>query len=159
MAEGAAATATAVEQQAATDAELVNDAMKIAANSELTASYSAAAAAATFAAHAYIPFAGTGIAQRFIAQQQATVLACAIPKFAEGGIAYGPTLGIFGEYAGASSNPEVVAPLDKLRDIIEPSGIPGGAITLRIKGRDLVGVMANETRITSRSGRRTNIKI
>lgn len=31
--------------------------------------------------------------------------------------------------------------------------------TLRLKGRDVVGVLANETRIASRSGRRTNIKL
>ena len=41
-----------------------------------------------------------------------------ISKFADGGIAYGPTLGLFGEYAGAGSNPEVVAPLDRLRSLM-----------------------------------------
>lgn len=43
-----------------------------------------------------------------------------IPKFAKGGIAYGPTLGIFGEYAGASTNPEVVAPLSELQRLMGP---------------------------------------
>ena len=39
---------------------------------------------------------------------------------AKGGIAYGPTNALIGEYAGASSNPEVVAPLSKLRELITP---------------------------------------
>ena len=63
-----------------------------------------------------------------------------IPKFADGGIAYGPTVGLFGEYSGAANNPEVVAPLDRLRSLIEPSsGV--GEVTFRIEGRTLVGVL------------------
>lgn len=46
----------------------------------------------------------------------------AIPGFADGGIVSGPTLALVGEYPGASSNPEVIAPLDKLKDLIEPQG-------------------------------------
>lgn len=83
-----------------------------------------------------------------------------ITPFAKGGILSGPTLGLLGEYAGASHNPEVVAPLDKLRHLIEPAGQPvivGG--TLRAHGRDLVCVLANETRIASKSGQRTDIKL
>jgi hypothetical protein len=41
-----------------------------------------------------------------------------MPKFADGGIVFGPTMGLMGEYAGASSNPEVIAPLNKLKDLI-----------------------------------------
>lgn len=68
--------------------------------------------AAVFAAPALIATAIGGVKSAF----------AAIPKFAKGGIAYGPTLGMFGEYAGASGNPEVVAPLDRLRDLIQPGG-------------------------------------
>ena len=46
----------------------------------------------------------------------------AIPKFAEGGIVSGETLGIMGEYSGAKNNPEVVAPLDKLKGMLGESG-------------------------------------
>lgn len=42
--------------------------------------------------------------------------------FADGGIVYGPTNALVGEYSGAGSNPEVIAPLDKLTKII------GGAL-------------------------------
>ena len=116
------------------------------ANNELASSYAKAAAAATFAAHAYIPFAGTGIAAGMVAAQAAAIAAAGqITKFAEGGIAYGPTLGLFGEYPGASRNPEVVAPLDRLRSLIEPqSAATGGKVEFRIKGRELVGVLARE---------------
>jgi len=41
-----------------------------------------------------------------------------IPPFADGGIVSGPTLGLIGEYAGANTNPEVIAPLNKLKDMI-----------------------------------------
>lgn len=40
------------------------------------------------------------------------------PLLASGGIAYGETAAIVGEYANARSNPEVIAPLDKLETII-----------------------------------------
>jgi TP901 family phage tail tape measure protein len=116
-----------------------------------TAAWSALAAAKTFAAHAYIPFAGTGIASGYIAEQQSVILAAAIPKFADGGIAYGPTLGIFGEYANASNNPEVVAPLNKLRNLIEPDAGYGGKVTFKIEGRTLVGVLQKEERVRART--------
>jgi len=61
--------------------------------------------------------------------------------FAEGGIVSGPVNALIGEYAGARSNPEVVAPLSKLRDMIKD--VAGGgnvnvAGTFRIEGKDLV---------------------
>ena len=41
-----------------------------------------------------------------------------IPAFAEGGIVSGPTLAQVGEYRNASSNPEVIAPLSKLQNMM-----------------------------------------
>lgn len=41
-----------------------------------------------------------------------------IPMLADGGIAYGDTLARVGEYANARTNPEVIAPLDKLQSIM-----------------------------------------
>lgn len=82
--------------------------------------------------------------------------------FANGGVVSGPTLALVGEYAGARNNPEVIAPLNKLRDMIEPAntgGFAGGSVHFEIDGRKLVGVLANETRIGSKSGRRTGIKL
>mgnify|MGYP000765781282 CR=1 FL=1 len=66
-------------------------------------------------------------------------------------------LALMGEYAGAKSNPEVIAPLNKLKSLIGNNGGGGGGVyVLKVKGRDLVAVLANETRI-NRKG--TNIKI
>ena len=51
-----------------------------------------------------------------------------MPKFAQGGVVYGPTMGLIGEYAGAKTNPEVIAPLSTLVDLLSKSGAaPGGS--------------------------------
>jgi hypothetical protein len=60
-------------------------------------------------------------------------------EFANGGIVSGPTLGLMGEYPGAASNPEVIAPLDKLKSLIGGSG--GGTLEARISGNDLLILM------------------
>jgi hypothetical protein len=57
--------------------------------------------------------------------------------FANGGIVSGPTMGLIGEYPGAQNNPEVVAPLDKLKDLLGGEG--SGQFVLR--GQDLVLAM------------------
>lgn len=123
----------------------------IAANKLATASYMELAAAAYFAAHAYIPFAGFGIASGFVAAAIAMVQAIGVMPFANGGIVTGPTLGLIGEYPGASNNPEVVAPLNKLRDMIKPAEGIAGKVTFRIDGRTLKGVLEKETKINYRS--------
>lgn len=40
-----------------------------------------------------------------------------IPKLAQGGVIYQPTIAQIGEYSGARSNPEIVSPENKLREI------------------------------------------
>ncbi|MDN4069933.1 hypothetical protein QYF50_18690 [Paenibacillus vini] len=45
-----------------------------------------------------------------------------IPKLAKGGLAFGPTLAVVGDNKGASSNPEVIAPLDTLMGYMDQSG-------------------------------------
>lgn len=98
-----------------------------------------------------IPFVGAFMA---VAAITSVIAALAnIPKFAKGGIAYGPTLGIFGEYAGASNNPEVIAPLDKLRGMLSDTGNTrfNGRVEFKIKGRTLIGILDRENNITRRS--------
>ena len=41
-----------------------------------------------------------------------------VPALASGGIAYGETMAVVGEYADARTNPEVIAPLDRLQDFM-----------------------------------------
>ena len=65
-----------------------------------------------------------------------------VTAFADGGIVSGPTLGLMGEYPGASSNPEVIAPLDKLKTLMKPEQSSGGFIaSTTIQGRDLAIVL------------------
>lgn len=81
-----------------------------------------------------------------------TAAVASIPKFADGGIAYGPTLGIFGEYAGASSNPEVVAPLSRLKGLIaDTQSTIGGEVVFRISGRELVGILNKRNNMIRRT--------
>jgi hypothetical protein len=68
--------------------------------------------------------------------------------FASGGLVTGPTLGMIGEGRGTSlSNPEVVAPLDKLKSILQ-STMGGGEFvaSTRLQGSDLLLVVERATR-------------
>ena len=148
VAETTASTARATA--AATDA--ATSAAVITANKLEAASWKELAAAKYMAAHASIPFAGFGIGAGFVASMLAVVAAAGVPMLAEGGIASGPTLAMVGEYAGASGNPEVIAPLDKLRGMLkEPAGVDFGRVEFEIKGRTLVGILNKENNITKRS--------
>ena len=64
-----------------------------------------------------------------------------VKAFAEGGIVSGPTLGLVGEYPGASSNPEVIAPLDKLKGMLNTNEQSGFVASTSIQGRDLAIVL------------------
>lgn len=63
------------------------------------------------------------------------------PKnFASGGIVYGETFARVGEYPGASNNPEVIAPLSKLKSMLNPAGPDFSNVRFVIEGTNLVGV-------------------
>jgi len=62
--------------------------------------------------------------------------------FAEGGIVSGPTLGLVGEYPNARNNPEVIAPLDKLKGMLKTGDSSSGFVaSTTIQGRDLAIVL------------------
>lgn len=63
--------------------------------------------------------------------------------FADGGVVSGPTLAGVGEYANVKSNPEVIAPLSKLKSML---GTTGGEVTFKIQGDTLVGVLNKHSR-------------
>ena len=117
---------------------------------ETNANVSAAASGA-LAAHAGIPFVGIALGLAAVASIIAAM--ASLPKFAKGGIVSGPTLAMVGEYAGASGNPEVIAPLDKLRGMLAPSAgaTDFSKVRFEIKGRTLVGILAKENEIVKRN--------
>ena len=57
-----------------------------------------------------------------------------VPALAQGGLAYGPTMAMVGDNKNAAIDPEVVAPLSKLKDMMG-----GGVVEVvgRIKGDDI----------------------
>ena len=61
-----------------------------------------------------------------------------IPAFANGGLVTGPTLGLVGEGAGiTASNPEVIAPLNMLKNHLNGSGTQQVEVYGRISGNDI----------------------
>jgi hypothetical protein len=73
-----------------------------------------------------------------------------VTAFADGGIVSGPTLGLMGEYPGASANPEVIAPLDKLKGMLKTNESSGFVASTSIQGRDLAIVLERYNRDSSR---------
>jgi hypothetical protein len=74
-----------------------------------------------------------------------------VTAFADGGIVSGPTLGLMGEYPGASTNPEVIAPLSKLQGMLAPQmSNSNGTLETRISGRDLLILLNREERAFAR---------
>lgn len=61
------------------------------------------------------------------------------PALAQGGLAYGPTAAIVGDNPRANVDPEVIAPLSKLQNII--GGNQGGQVEFIISGDKLKGVL------------------
>jgi hypothetical protein len=76
-------------------------------------------------------------------------------SFASGGVVYGPTRALVGEYAGARGNPEVIAPLSKLTSILRQQNIGNMrpvpvVLNTRIQGSDLLLVQERATRAKNR---------
>ena len=59
------------------------------------------------------------------------------PKLAEGGLATGPTMALVGDNRNARVDPEVIAPLSKLKSMMGDMGM-GGVLETRISGNDLI---------------------
>ena len=147
-AEGAAVAAESSAEVAAGSQKVATNAAVSASNIALATTNTLAAGSGAASSVASIPYVGPILAIAALASVVGAILA--IPKFASGAIAYGPTLGLFGEYAGASSNPEVVAPLDKLRDLMQPEEF-AGKVRFEIEERTLVGYLERATNLRRRS--------
>lgn len=103
----------------------------------------------TTKSQAGIPVVGPMLALASVASIIAALTNIPTPTaFANGGVVSGPTYALVGEYAGASNNPEVIAPLSKLREYITPasSNHQGGEVAFKIEGRTLVGLLNKEAK-------------
>ncbi|KAA6344046.1 hypothetical protein EZS27_008303 [termite gut metagenome] len=90
-----------------------------------------------------------------VAGAAAAVLAsfASIPQMAEGGLVYKNSLVNVAEYGNASSNPEVIAPLNKLKSLLHndnDTSNNGGEVKFRIDGTTLIGVLNNYNKKTSK---------
>ncbi len=125
---------------------------QVAAATAQTTANTAVAASGAAASVASIPIVGWIMAGAAVASIIAMLAAIPKPKaFAAGGIVYGNTFAQIGEYAGAANNPEVIAPLSKLRQLIEPANGGGGVYEFRLRGRDFVAVAAKHNNINNRT--------
>ena len=59
------------------------------------------------------------------------------PRLAQGGLAFAPTMAMVGDNRNARVDPEVIAPLSKLKSMMSDVGI-GGTLETRISGNDLI---------------------
>jgi len=96
-----------------------------------TAAGAATGPAAIFTTPAFIATAIGGVMAAF----------ASIPKFAEGGLVFGETLSIVGDNPNARVDPEVIAPLSKLKDLISFDNI---TLTSTIRGEDII-LVTNRT--------------
>ena len=142
-------TAEAASEGMAATAKVTATGEKVAADAIEATANTAVAATGAASAMASIPYVGPILAIAAVAAVLASL--ASLPKFADGGLVYGPTLGLMGEYSGASSNPEVIAPLNKLRALIGEGGGGKSEVKFRIEGRELVGILNKQNNIYQRS--------
>jgi len=87
----------------------------------------------------------------FVSNRASQIGSGGVTAFANGGIVSSPTLGLMGEYPGARSNPEVIAPLDKLKSMIGGGqtnvNVTGG---FRLDGQDLILALERANRNNKR---------
>lgn len=82
-----------------------------------------------------------------VAAQVGVIAATPIPKLAEGGLAHAPTLAMVGDNKNAGVDPEVIAPLSKLRGMIGGGSVE---VTGRISGET---IFLQQQRVANRHSR------
>ena len=92
---------------------------------------------------------GAGVALVAAGAATKKLMSEGITPMAKGGLLFGPQMILAGEYSGAASNPEVIAPLDKLKNLI---GGNGGRVQVQgvMGGRDIYFTNQQYSRINKR---------
>ena len=154
-----AATAATGEKAAADTAAIPTTTANTVALKAQEAAYMDTAAAAIFAAHAAIPFAGVGIASGMVAAMMAAMTAqhaasAALAAFKEGGIVGGS----YAEHPILAHKGEMILnehQQQKLFDILDSGGSVNnmGNVQFVLKGSDLYGSFSNYTKIKSKVGK------
>jgi len=112
----------------------------------------AVAQAAILSAIMNILFPGSGAAGGAFSFRKILGGSLGIPGLASGGLVTGPTMALVGEGSGTSlSNPEVVAPLDKLRSMLSGTINNNGFVaSTKLQGSDLLLVVERAERNRNR---------
>ena len=71
------------------------------------------------------------------------------PKLAKGALAYGPTMAMVGDNKNARVDPEVIAPLSKLKGMLDGGGSPY-ILSTRVSGADLIVIMEKARNVNTR---------
>ena len=72
-----------------------------------------------------------------------------VPALAEGGLATGPTMALVGDNRNARVDPEVIAPLSKLKGMLDGGGSPY-VLSTRVSGSDLIVIMEKARNVNTR---------
>ena len=92
-------------------------------------------------------FAFSPMIAALVATQIGVIASAPIPAFAQGGLVTGATMGLVGEGRGTTmSNPEVIAPLDKLKGMLGDTGGTSYIPNVTISGDDLLIVFDRANR-------------
>jgi len=72
-----------------------------------------------------------------------------LPALAQGGLAYAPTMAMVGDNKNARVDPEVIAPLSKLKGMLDGGGSPY-ILSTRVSGSDLIVIMEKARNVNTR---------
>jgi tape measure domain-containing protein len=71
------------------------------------------------------------------------------PKLAQGGLVFAPTMAMVGDNKNARVDPEVIAPLSKLKGMLDGGGSPY-ILSTRVSGADLIVIMEKARNVNTR---------
>lgn len=91
-----------------------------------------------------------GVVGALAAAQVAAIAAQPLPALAKGGLAYGPSLALVGDNPRAGADPEVIAPLSKLKNMLGDNSKPQFLYSI-VRGNDLYLLSERQKNVTYRT--------